>query len=44
VAEKARWDLAKTGQELGLVWKTERKSAKLLLTSFAYFSVSYFIL
>jgi hypothetical protein len=41
VAEKASCGLENRGLKLGIIWKTKRKSAKLLLTSFAYFSISY---
>jgi hypothetical protein len=36
VAEKASWELANRGQKLGtgMVWKIERKSAKLLMTTY----------
>jgi hypothetical protein len=35
------WDPANRRQKLGLVWKKERKLAKLLMTTFAYHSSSY---
>ncbi len=43
MAGKASWDLANRWQKLGLVWKIERKLAKLLMTTFTYHSPSYLL-
>ncbi len=43
VAEKACWDPANRGQKLGLVWKLERKLAKLSMMTFAYCSPPYLL-
>jgi hypothetical protein len=41
IVEKACWDTVNRGQTLGLVWKIERKLARLSMGIFAYCSISY---
>jgi hypothetical protein len=43
MVEKASWYLGTSGQELGMVWKIERKLAKLSMNIFTYCSPSYLL-